>query len=305
MRVRPFLALVLLAASCSGPNPASAPLVVEKAPSAQALATAVAVVDGEPISAAEVKAEAEAAGTDARSALDALVDAKLLVREAAGRGLGEDPAVRDAVEREMVRRLLRTGFEREVTPAAVTDDQIRRAYEKNWDRFDRPELYKVLHILAPVAPDATSADREAAFQRANAVAARAKSAKTSEAFRAIVPALTDDKIKLKGEEVMTGRSGWTVKPFADAAFALAKPGDVSGVVETRFGFHVIYLEEKQPPLQVTLANVKEVLREGLWPETQRHAFGRLVDELVDRHHIEKYEARLEEEAAAATAPEKP
>ena len=297
-RLRPGVAAtlaVVIATSCGAPPPPGSSRPAEKPATPAALASAVAVVEGEPITAAEIKTQAEAAGTDARTALAALVEEKLLSREAARRGYDRDPEVREAIEREMVRRLLRTGFEKEVTPGGITDDQLRRAYEKNADKFDRPELYKVLHILAPIGPTASPEERDLAKRRAEEVALRAKSARTPEEFKALPDQLSDARLKLKGEEVVTGRQGWTLRPFADATFALAKVGDVSGVVETRFGFHVIYLEEKLPEVHVPLADVREVLRQGVWPAAQRQAFARLVDELVDKHHIEKYEDRLGEE----------
>lgn len=294
-RAAALLGGVILVAGCaSAPDGGSGTAPAAREEKARTGSSdAVALVDGEAITAEEVAAQAAAAHSDARAALEALVDARVLAREAERRGLDRDPSVREAAEREMVRRFLSLGFEREVTPRAVTEADIQRAYEKNSNQFDHPEIQVVLHILAPASASDPQEKREAALRRAQQVAERARTIRDEAAFRALVPALSDDKVTLKGEEVATGRVGWTVKPFADAAFALAQPGDTSGVVETRFGYHVLFLKRKIPAVHIPIDQVRETLQNGMWPEVQRREFGRLVDQLVDKHHIEVFAGRLD------------
>ena len=93
-------------------------------------------------------------------------------------------------------------------------------------------------------------------------------------------------VTLKGEQLGTGAVGFTVQPFADAVFALQHEGEVSGVVETRFGFHVIFLKQILPARKVPFEQVAAELRAGVWPDFRRREFARFVDALIEKHKVE-------------------
>jgi parvulin-like peptidyl-prolyl isomerase len=87
------------------------------------------------------------------------------------------------------------------------------------------------------AAPTTTRSKEEAQKLANTVDAKAKAAGAK--FGDLAVKYSDDPTAKQGQGSLGkfGRTGM-VKPFADAAFAL-KPGEVSGVVETPFGFHII------------------------------------------------------------------
>jgi peptidyl-prolyl cis-trans isomerase C len=287
----------LASAGCQpGRPPALAP-TGGGAATAAALASAIAVVEGVAISGEQVRLQAQASGQGVREALGSLVEAELLFAEARRRGIDADPEVRAALAAELVRTLLARTFEREVTPAQVSEAEIRAAYARNADTFDPPEIRQVTHILVPFGkPPPDAARRQLLRARAEAVAGRARAARSLAEFKAIGPALSDGSLTLLVEQLATGPSGFTVPPFADAAFALPRPGAVSGVVETRFGFHVIYLERIQPPHHVPIDEVRDQLRAGLWPEVRRREFARRVDRLLEegkeQRRVEVHPERL-------------
>jgi peptidyl-prolyl cis-trans isomerase C len=68
-----------------------------------------------------------------------------------------------------------------------------------------------------------------------------------------------------------------VKPFEDAVVALAKPGDLSGLVRSQFGFHIIRLDEHQP----ARTRPYEEVREQLLAETQRKIRTEARQRLID------------------------
>jgi parvulin-like peptidyl-prolyl isomerase len=134
-------------------------------------------------------------------------------------------------------------------------------------------------------------------------AARARHITDPEVFVALAKEFSDDDIRLSGEYRATAE-GWTVKPFNDAAFALKDkgPGAISDIVETKYGYHVLYFDAFTPAEHYTLAQAEPKLREGMWPDYQRAQFGNLIDALVQKHKIAKYEARLESEPGAEETP---
>jgi len=283
------VAAALIAISGAGCRSAPRATIAGSGPTAAPIAgdEEVARVDGRSITARQVETQARAAGTDARSALQALVDAELLVAEAARRGLDRDAAVREAAEREQVRLFLAGTFEKDVTPADVSDYELRKAYLRVRARIDHPEVRVVRQVFAPFAKGDDEARKRALRARAEQVAAEAKRVRDPAAFSALADKLSDASIRLKAEEFATSRN-WNHDPaFIAGAFALKAVGDVSPVVETRFGYHVIYFEQDVPEERFTYEQAKEKLRESLWPDLRRREFARFIDGLVARHRIEE------------------
>lgn len=256
----------------------------------------IATVDGRPIRAAQVQLQARETGASPREALNALIDAEVAAGEAARRGLAADPSVREAVDGELVRRFLAATFEKEVTPAAVTDEDLRRAFHKNAGNYDHPELVHVRQILAATTPSDDAARRSALRARLADVAAAARGVPTPEAFSALAKRFSDAKITLVAQEGATDRDTMTVPAFAHAAFALGAPGDVSGVIETNYGFHVAYLVERMAERHTTFEQASAELRSGLWPLVRKREFARWVDQLIDKHKVAVAAQLLEEPA---------
>ena len=141
---------------------------------------------------------------------------------------------------------------------------LRKYYQESADAFDGSEV-RVRHILIKAGEDASKSQKELARRRA--VDLRARIAK-GEAFDALAQQYSDCPSREKGGELeMFRRKGVMAEPFAKAAFAL-KPAELSQVVETEFGYHLIYAIEKKPgPKPVTfeecIDDVKSFYAEAL------------------------------------------
>jgi len=257
----------------------------------------VATVDGRAIRASDVAAQARARGVDAKTALRDLVDAEVLAGAAAARGLDRDRAVVAAAKQEMVRRWLAVEFEPKTGAAAIPERLIRRTYNKNINLFDHSEWVDVWHILAPTPAGASDAVKAQAKADAEEIARRAKGL-DEEAFKALAktPRKAGDPYKL--ERIMTARDGWTLKEFSYPAHdLLKKPGDTTPVVETSYGYHVIFLIKRIPPIHVPFEEAASTLREKLLPDFQRAELSRRVDELMRAHAVTVHPERIPVERA--------
>ena len=135
----------------------------------------------------------------------------------------------------------------------ISNDEVTAFYNERKAQFKEPEKAKASHILVKVESGADQATRDAAKKKAEQLAKRAKS---GEDFAKLASENSDDTGSAKnGGDLGEFQRSDMVKPFADAAFAL-EAGQVSGVVETRFGYHVIKLEKKSAAQTLTLDKVR-------------------------------------------------
>lgn len=121
----------------------------------------------------------------------------------------------------------------------VTEQDAQDYYDQHQDLFQRPERRQVAHILIPFGKD-----EKAAEQKAEAVLAKAKA---GDDFAALAKADSSDTFSVKkGGELDWFEKGVMDPAFEKAAFALAKAGDLSAVVKSPFGFHIIKLLAVEP-----------------------------------------------------------
>lgn len=119
----------------------------------------------------------------------------------------------------------------------VAEDDLRKYYTENEKRFSTPEERRASHILVKAEKSAPAAEREKAKAKAEQLLAEVK--KSPGSFADIARKNSDDpgSAQRGGDLDFFGR-GAMVKPFEDAAFGL-KQGEISGVVESDFGYHII------------------------------------------------------------------
>ena len=122
---------------------------------------------------------------------------------------------------------------------AVPEEELRRYYAENASRYTAAEERRASHILIKADKDMPAADRQKA--RAKAAALLEQLRKSPQQFAELAKKNSDDpgSAERGGDLDYFGR-GAMVKPFEDAVFAM-KPGEISNIVESDFGFHIIQL----------------------------------------------------------------
>ncbi len=162
------------------------------------------------------------------------------------------------------------------------DKEIQAYYNRNAKtRFAHLDQVHARHILIAVPAGATDKEKAAAKTKALDVL---KQAQSGGDFAKLAAKYSDDPSnKLQGGDLGTFGRGQMVKPFEDAVFAM-KPGQIA-MVETRFGFHVVKLEEFKPANTDTLAQAKP----------------KIIDELRTQAGAKLGRAAAQEDLAAALA----
>jgi len=140
------------------------------------------------------------------------------------------------------------------------EDEIEALYAELSDRYDRPERVRARHILLSVPSDASEdevarvrGEMEAALERIRA----------GEDFAAVAGEVSEDPgSKSRGGDLGFFGRGQMVPAFEEVAFAL-EPGELSDIVRTDYGFHLIRTEERQEAVHRPLAEVREEVAEEL------------------------------------------
>lgn len=166
--------------------------------------------------------------------------------------------------------------EKMADPASISDAALIAAYEARKAQFAEPEKVHARHILIRVAENAPEAEVKKAETTIGEIAAKIRG---GEDFAAAAKEYGQDPSAAQGGDLGFFTREQMVKPFADAAFALAA-GEVSEPVRTQFGFHLIKVEEKQAAKQRTLEEVKDELRAALAVEAATDALQAKTDAVL-------------------------
>jgi len=138
----------------------------------------------------------------------------------------------------------------------VTDKEVRSWYDRNRDSFRQPEQVRASHILI-------KADSEAKKTEARKkIGEILEKVRQGQDFASLARTYSEDTTGPKGGDLGYIRHGQVIKPFEEALFAL-KVGEVSNVVETNFGYHLIKAVDRKPETTTPFENVKDQLRTAL------------------------------------------
>jgi peptidyl-prolyl cis-trans isomerase C len=149
----------------------------------------------------------------------------------------------------------------------------RERYVANPEKYDVPETLDVQHVLI------TSTTRSEEEAKALAATIEAEARKNPSDFDALVEKYSDDADKSKSHGLVKNAGGHRVKGFAEAAQALAKPGDISPVVETSVGYQVLKLVAKEPKRRKSFEEVRDQTLETMKQEFVARAVQNQADQL--------------------------
>ncbi len=166
---------------------------------------------------------------------------------------------------------------------AVSEKESRAYYDSNPEFFKKPEQVRASHILIKVDPGADEAKKAEARTKIESLQAKLKS---GEDFGALAKEYSEGPSGPKGGDLGFFGRGQMVKSFEETAFTM-KPGQVSGIVETRFGYHLIMVTERTPESTLSYEEVKDRLEQYLKQQKEREALAAYVETLKGKAKIER------------------
>ncbi len=157
----------------------------------------------------------------------------------------------------------------------VDEAEVKKYYEDHQPEFGIQEQRHAAHILISVSPQASDADKQAAKAKAEQVLQQVRQSPGKFADFARQYSQDTGSAANGGDLGMFTR-GMMVKPFEDVAFKL-KPGEISGLVQSDFGFHIIKLLSIVPAKMKPLSEVKGEIEQKLKLQKANDEFADLAD----------------------------
>ena len=169
------------------------------------------------------------------------------------------------------------------TSVAVQPQEVDTFYKQNPDKFKQGERVRASHILIRTAENADAKTKQDARAKATDVLKQVKGGKD---FGELAKNYSQDPgSAVNGGDLGYFMQGQMVGPFEQAAFAL-KPGEISEVVETPFGYHIIKVADKQAARTVPLDEVKPQIEQFLQNQQRQQKTDAFVNSLKAKGKVE-------------------
>ena len=180
-----------------------------------------------------------------------------------------------------IQKFINNGLVQKIT---VSDREIKTYYDSNPDFFEQSEQVRAHHILVKVDPKGDASQKAESHKKIEKIQQKLHK---GEDFTALAKEFSQCPSSAKGGDLGYFNRGQMVKPFEDAAFAL-KPGEVSDIVETKFGYHLIKVVDKKPKSTIAYEDVKDKLGQYLKQEKVKKEVSLYVEKLKQKAKIERF-----------------
>jgi len=215
---------------------------------------------------------------DKSMVLDQVISEKLLIQEAKDMGLEEDKDILEQIKKMTEQILAQALIEREIlNKVKVNDEEVLEYYEQNKDSFTEKEQVYLYNILVETEEEA-QVILEQLIAGAN--------------FSEIAIEKSIGPSAAQGGDLEYIAKGTIIPEIEEVIFALELE-ELSKVVKTDFGFHILKITDKKPETVKALEEVKEEIIQTLLPTKQKEAFDNLLEELKDKTEIEINKEALE------------
>ena len=180
-----------------------------------------------------------------------------------------------------VQQLIEQKFVQKMT---ITDPEAKTYYEANLQRFSQPEQVKASHILIKAEQGADEAKTLEAKEKIEMIQKRVKK---GDDFAALAKEFSEGPSAPKGGDLGYFGPGRMVKPFETVAFKM-EPDEVSDIVKTRFGYHLIKVMDKKSAKQVSFEEVQDKLKQFLKQQKVQKEVEAYIKQLKESAQIERF-----------------
>lgn len=233
----------------------------------------VAMVGGKPITEADVSREIARMGQRGQSyntpqgramVLEQLINKRLFLLDAQRNLYEREPAFKEQLQAVKEEMLTSYAVQKAVERVRVTEEEVKKYYEENKDKFVSGTNYNASHILV---------DSE---DKANELLGQINAGEIT--FEDAARQFSTCPSGKQGGELGDFTSGQMVPEFENACAAM-EPGQTAGPVKTQFGYHIIRLDDRKAAEPMKFADVHDAIREHLLGEKRQKAYQSKVNQM--------------------------
>jgi len=240
--------------------------------------------------------------------LDNQVRFEVLAREAFRRGYDQDTEVVESLKKILVQKLTRQEFDGRVNLKDIQDTEIKGYYDSHTEDYNKPEMVRTSHIFLAFGDD--KAKSRARADEAHRKVSDPAKLEDRDFFKSVVTEYTEDDatrrtggdLRYLGGAEMEERFVATART---AVWATEKINDVTGVVEGNNGWHVFKRTGRRKPIERSLEQVRNQIRNVLYREKRTAAFQDFVEELKREFGVKVFADKLAEVKVDASPPGAP
>lgn len=212
--------------------------------------------------------------------LESLVKRELLYQEAKAKGIENSEKVKKDLEK-IKKRVLVDAFLRESIKTDVNVDEkvLKEYFKKNVNKFAEPVKIHTKHILVKEK------------KLADEIADKLKKDPTS--FEKLAAEYSVDSSGKNGGDIGAHEKGTLVPEYEAAMEKLKKPGEISPVVKSQFGYHIIKLVGREESKAPKFEDIKDEVQEEYLRNNQKNLFENIVSDLKKKYNVKVNEELYE------------
>ena len=172
----------------------------------------------------------------------------------------------------------------------ITEKEIKNFYDKNEKLYLTPQRVRTKHILIEVKKGAHPAEVSNALEKTKKIRRRVLE---GEDFSKVAIDVSDCPSGPKGGNLGFFQSGQMVPGFEKVAFKLDK-NEISEIVKTEFGYHIIKLTDKIPQRRQSFDEVKSTIKNTLEKQKEQKLYNNLLNSLTNKYKVIKNEKLIKE-----------
>lgn len=235
-----------------------------------------------------------------KNILDFVINQRLLAKKAREKGYDEDPEIKkqlgnlkkglsikkdmsesdiDEYMNRMKDLLIASRMMQDINSDAVDkidDEDLKQYYRENKKDFYTPEQVKASQILIKVSKNA---NKDSVIKAENKIKKALEEIKSGKDFAEAAREYSDDPSKYNGGDLGYFSRGRMEPEFYEAAFSLNKIGDISDIIRTKQGFHIIKLTDKKKASQMSFDEAKDKIELSLKHKIKQNAVKEYLDKI--------------------------